>query len=90
MFFLFEISFVNLHSDKTTNDMKKQNLVAIWGNWDKLCINDYVNHTKLMSVYDITEDLGYDEDDIQQIKNLNVGETWLSEFGNHIIMRISE
>lgn len=70
------------HSDDTR-------YACIWGNW-MLAPNIYKPNAEIHKLEDFTEDQGYEPEDIEAIKKLDLDGNWYDcPLGNHRIMRIS-
>lgn len=65
--------------------------VCVWGSWiaDNTVGNIYNDSIQLHGEDFFNDDNAYTPEDIEYIKGLEVGQSYISEFGNHIVTRIS-
>ncbi len=59
--------------------------LAKWGNWDKKAPNSYPESEQKVTIDFFTEDNGYTEEDINEIKSLTAGQYYEVSYGNHIV-----
>lgn len=67
--------------------MKKY--LAVWGNWDKSAPNSYDPAHKEVYSNEIVENKGYSDNEFFGVQQLEVGDKWESELGNHLIVRLA-
>lgn len=68
-------------------DYSKQ-FLCIWGNWEAASLCSYDDRIELVPEHFFSDQLGYDQDDVDRIMLLNVGAQL--DFGNHIVLRLPD
>ncbi|TPE43271.1 hypothetical protein [Pontibacter mangrovi] len=68
--------------------MEKKKYICRWGDWDERALNTYDDREKEVTQDYFTDQNGYDEEDINAIDMLEVGEQYDVGSGNQIVERI--
>lgn len=64
----------------------EKNFTAKWGDWEP-GQHSYPDNEEIVNSDFFSEDKGYTEEDMKAIDNLQPGDTWNSEYGNHSVRR---
>ncbi|MFD0795495.1 hypothetical protein ACFQZX_17870 [Mucilaginibacter litoreus] len=60
-----------------------------WGSWDEYALNSYdPDKTQEVGIDFFSQDNGYEEEDLDAVHNLKVGEIYNEVYGNHTIERL--
>jgi hypothetical protein len=62
--------------------------VCKWGDWDEFAMNSYQPKTLEVDLTFFSDGNGYEEEDIEAVQTLEVGQTYDEVYGNHTITRI--
>lgn len=68
--------------------MDTKRYICRWGDWDDHSINSYESREKEVSADYFTDTNGYEQEDINAIASLDVGEQYDVSSGNQIVERI--
>lgn len=68
--------------------MEKKKYLCKWGDWDDHALNAYDERTEEVTEGYFSKKSGYDEEDINAIDMLRVGEEHDVSSGNQIVVRI--
>jgi hypothetical protein len=60
-----------------------------WGSWDEYAMNSYSpDKTQEVDMDFFSDENGYEEEDLEAISNLEVGQVYNEVYGNHTIERL--
>jgi hypothetical protein len=67
----------------------EKSFLCKWGSWDEYAMNSY-NPDKTQEVGQdfFSDENGYEEEDLEAISKLQVGEIYNEVYGNHTIQRL--
>lgn len=65
----------------------KKKFLAVWGDWES-AIHKYTPDTRFINGESFYRDNGYDKEDLQSIRSLEVGIAYHHPYGNHYILRL--
>ena len=68
--------------------MNQKKFLCRWGDWDDHAISSYETREEEVSLDFFSDNNGYEQEDINAIDMLEVGEQWDISSGNQIVVRI--
>ncbi|MDX5419142.1 MAG: hypothetical protein LPK09_07985 [Hymenobacteraceae bacterium] len=68
--------------------MNQKKFLCRWGDWDDHAISSYEKREEEVSLDFFSDNNGYEQEDINAIDMLEVGEQWDISSGNQIVLRI--